>query len=265
MTGWRALSGDPRSPDRHLFLVVVAALSLSFVPAAARAQFVGAATIESEYRLRGVALTNGEPDVRLGVTYDHVSGAYAGVSAIVGEAEHVGVRGLGYVANIGFARQTSTGLTWDVGATNSQITLYLPSRQVLRSPQVITPGDIRRYSANYTEVYAGISVRNVSARLYFSPDYLGQGLKTAYLDITAAVRPARRLRLYGHVGALTPLGESAWPNSSREHLDLAVGAAWEFRHGEVQAAWTTTTPQVEYPLGYRQTRSALVLSMTGFF
>lgn len=267
MDRWRALSSDPWALDRHVFLVILAALALSLVaPAAARAQLVGTATLESEYRLRGLALSNGEPDIRLGVTYDHASGFYAGALAIVGEPDHQGVRALGHVANVGFATQTVAGVGWDIGVTTSQIALYLPVEQPIRLSQDVVSQQRynKRYTYKYNEIYAGVSVRDVSARLYFSNDYLGQGARAAYLDLTAAVKPAQQLRFYGHVGALTPLGGSSGPNSSREYFDVSAGAVREFRHGEVQLAWTTTT-RVEYPVGYRQNRSALTLSVTGFF
>jgi hypothetical protein len=268
MTWWRATPNDVRSPDPRIFLAVSAALSFSLAaPTTARAQLAGAATLESEYRLRGVALSDGEPVLRLGLSYDHASGAYAGVSAIVGQTAHSGVRPLGYVAFVGVAGQAPQGLSWDVGASNSQITLYLPAARALRPlPSAIYPQtNTYKYTANYTEIYGGLSARDVSARLYLSPDYLGQDLKAAYLDVTAAARPIRRLRLYGHVGALTPLGGSARPDGDREQYDVATGAAWEYRHGEIQLAWSAAAPEMEYPVGYRQKRSALVLSLTDFF
>jgi hypothetical protein len=267
MTWWRATPNDVTSPERRIGLVVAALFFSVAAPTVARAQLVGAATLESEYRLRGLALSDGEPDLRLGLSYDHASGAYAGASAIVGQTAHSGIRALGYVAYVGFARQASQGLSWDVGASNSQIALYLPAARAERPlPSAgYLQNNTYKYSDSYSEIYGGLSMRDVSARLYLSPDYLGQNLKTAYLDVTAAARPIRRLRLYGHMGALTPLGGSAGPNSGRQQYDLATGAAWEFRHGEIQLAWSAAAPEVEYPIGFRQKRSALVLSLTGFF
>jgi len=240
---------DVRRPACLTGLVVSGVLSVCLAaPSAARAQLVGAATLESEYRLRGVGLTNGKPDVRIGLTYDHSSGAYAGGSVIVGDTARDGVRVLGYIEYAGYAKQTADGLGWDVGASNSNITLNLPGQLTTRS-----------------EVFGGISMNDVSAHLYFSPDYLGQSLKTLYFDVTATIRPRDRLRLYAHVGVLTPLGGSAGPGSRYEHFDGAAGAAWEFRHGEVQLGVTAATPDLEYPPGFQQKRSALVLKVTGFF
>ena len=249
-----------------LFPVVSAVLSFGLT-APARAQLVATATLESEYRLRGVSLTDGKPDARFGLSYDHDSGVYGGVSAVVGEIAGGDVKPLGYIGYLGFAKRTPNGLTWDFGVTTSHITLNIPAQLTSYSSAGVpsTIKYIQRYPVDYSEVYAGIAKRDLSMRLYLSPDYLGQGLRTAYLDVTGAVRPTSRLRLYAHAGALTPLGGRPGPNSGREYYDVRTGAAWEFHHGEIQLAWTATTPQVRYPVGYRQTRSALILSATGYF
>ena len=257
-----------RRPAGLAVLVVSGVLSFSLAaPTAARAQLVGAATLESEYRLRGVGLTNGEPDIRIGLSYDHSSGAYAGGSVIVGDTARDGVQVLGYIEYAGYAKQSPDGLGWDVGASNSNITLNLPAQLTTRSAENIVSTLVytQKYHADYSEVFGGISMNDVSAHMYFSPDYLGQSLKTLYLDVTATIRPRDRLRLYAHVGALTPLGGSAGPDSQREHFDAATGAAWEFRHGEVQLDLIAATPDLEYPPGFRQKPSALVLKVTGFF
>jgi hypothetical protein len=118
-------------PLRHLPSAASAALfawlSLS---TQARAQLAFSATVESQYRFQGVSLTNGEPDGRIGVSYDHPSGVYGGVSAIIGATAGDGVRPLGFVGFLGFAKQAPSGLTWDFGITNSDITLYIPTYEI---------------------------------------------------------------------------------------------------------------------------------------
>ena len=242
-------------------------------PTGVSAQFVTNATLESEYNVRGVSLDNGKPDVRLGLSYDHASGAYAGLSGIVGDTARNGVRPLGYVGYVGFARPFAPGANWDVGVAFSQVVLYLPSRRFQVPGQggaatsTASTTSTRRYHADYTEVYGGVSVHNFSARLYLSPDYLNQGVSTAYLDLNAAFRPLNRVRLYAHAGALTPLGsgDPVDPGVDRGRFDLGAGAAFEFRHGQVQLGWTGVTPEVRYPAGYPQNRSRLVLSLAGYF
>jgi hypothetical protein len=215
-------------------------------------------------------MTDGEPDLRLSLSYDHSSGAYAGASVIGGETARDGVQGLGYIAYAGLAGETAAGLGWDIGATNSHIIQYLPMQMLRRQMQGVTYSGLaqtytRRSKIEYSEFYTGLSIRDVSARLYISPEYLGQNFRTAYLDVTATLRPMNRLRLFGHIGALTPIGGSTDSSAGRERYDLNTGAAWQFRRGEVQLSWTATTPQVQYPVEYRQKSSALSVSVTGFF
>lgn len=272
---WRPLLDDVRAPSRHLRIVLAAVLLGLGSPVAARAQLVGAATVESQYRPSGVSLTDSEPDLRLSLSYDYASGAYAGGSVIGAQTARDGLQAVGYVAYAGFAKQAANGLVWDVGVTNSDLTLYLPAQRTVSSAQGMTyppgynpstgQGTTRRYGLNYSELYGGVSLSSLSAHLYLSPDYLGQNLKTAYLDVTETIRPINRLRLYAHVGALTSFGGAASPGRSGRDWDLRAGAAWEFHRGEIQLAWTRTEPQVEYPFGYRQARDALIVSLTGFF
>ena len=250
-------------PLRHVSAALFAWLSF---PAHARAQFAFSATAESQYRVQGVSLTNGQPDGRIGVSYDHPSGVYGGASAIVGATASDGVRPLGFLGFLGFAKQTPSGLTWDFGINNTDITQY---RRTLAPGAYLnqTGGfsfQLQKYRLNYTEIYAGVSGRNLSVKVYLDPDHLGQGVTTTYVDLSGAIRPVSRLRLYMHAGALTPLSGSSG-TFRREQFDFGPGAAWEFRHGEISLTWSATTPRVEYPVGIPQRRNALVLSLTGSF
>lgn len=263
-----------RSASWRLCLIAAALSFGAVAPTIARAQLSAAATVESEYRIRGVELSDGEPDLRLSLSYDHPSGAYAGATLIGGETASDGSHLLGYVAYAGFAVRSDSGLTWDLGTTTSQINLYLPIYPAAYSILPVGYGGTAtrsgstastfHYRADYTELYGGVSWRATSVHLYVSPEYLGQTLRTAYLDVTETVRPMTHLRLFAHGGALTPLGGSAGPGSTRERFDLGAGAVWELHHAEIQLAWSAISPQIQYPSGYPQPRSAVILSVTGF-
>lgn len=74
---------------RRLPLAATAVFALAMaVSRVADAEFSASATVESEYRFRGVALTDDKPDARIELSYDHPSGAYAGFSLIGGETVH---------------------------------------------------------------------------------------------------------------------------------------------------------------------------------
>jgi|HubBroStandDraft_5_1064220.scaffolds.fasta_scaffold168316_2 hypothetical protein len=276
---YRSQTNDMRSTCPRLYLVAAAVVAFGPTAAAiADDQFSASATLESQYRLRGVALTNDEPDARIEVSYDHSSGAYVGISLIGGKTVHDEFRGLGFVGYLGFAQATASGISWDLGATISEINIYLrplyspprPAPYATQTPvypgsQPGTVSDVIHYRADYSEVYGGISWRDTSVYLYASPDYLGQDLRTVYLDVTQSFRPIQHLRLYAHAGVLTALDGSALPGDDREHYDLGAGAAYEFHRGEVRVAWSGISPQVQYPAGYPQKHSVILVSVTGFF
>ena len=215
-------------------------------------------------KLLDVALAR---DVIIVGAYDHSSGVYAGASGLVGYIRGDGIRTLGYTGYVGYARRTDSGLTWDVGASTSRITVparvNVPAGVVYPYAYTYT----RRYRAAYTEAYVGVSRGDLSAHVYVSPDYLGEGVKTAYLDLNAAVRPASRIRLTAHAGALTALDGRFGRFGSggrRTRFDLRAGAVFELPHGELQLAWTGAS-NAEYPRGYPQKRSAVVVSASAFF
>jgi hypothetical protein len=223
------------------------------------------ATVESHYRFRGVDLTNGRADLKLGLSYDHESGAYGGAALIVGDRAGGGFAASGYTAYLGFARRTASGATWDIGATTTRIDADLPVDGTFYVQGVPYPQTrFLKYSATYTEAYVGAAKGPVSAHLYLSPDYLGEGLRTAYLDLNAAVRPIPRIRLFAHAGLLAPLGgrDGNW---RRERLDVRTGVALELDHLEAAVAWTAVSRRVDYPAGYRQSRDAVVVSVSAFF
>jgi uncharacterized protein (TIGR02001 family) len=268
--------GDQAGPALVLTSVVLALFLAPPSPAHAQASF--SVTAESQYRFRGVPLTNGKPDLRLALAYDHPSGAYAGASAIIGTAPRGGVQAMGYSAYVGYARRAGPDLSWDAGLTHARYIGRLPGRAVVPGPR--GPAAVRytlHYDSDYSEAYAGLVRRDVSAHLYVSPDYLGQGQTTAYLDLAGAVRPAPRVRLFGHAGVLAPLaGRSrvyappgiarpAGGDDRRLVYDLRVGAALELGRAEVQLAWTHVGPRLEYPRDYSRRRDALVVSAAAFF
>ena len=81
--------------------------------------------------------------------------------------------------------------------------------------------------------------------------------------VDGTVRPAQRWRLFGHVGALTPVGGAG--ARPREQYDVSVGIATEVKHGELRLAWTTRQPGVSSQSGQTDARSAIVLGATCFF
>jgi uncharacterized protein (TIGR02001 family) len=217
--------------------------------APARAQLAPSVSVESDEVFRGLSLSDGKPTLSARIAYDHVSGAYAGasLSGVLGPGSDPRV--LGFVGYVGYSARVNAGPAWDVGVTNTRYSE--PTRY--------------GYTLDYTEVYAGLVGDNVSAHLYFSPNYFGRGAQTVYVDVDGAVRPAPRWRLFGHLGALTAVGGQYGLGSHRAYLDVRAGGAFELRGLELSLAWVAVGPKPDYPAGYPQGRDALVLGATYAF
>lgn len=236
------------APRFHTLSIIFTVAPL-LLAAPAAAQLGVSVSADTDYRLRGVSLSDGEPDLGLNLSYDHGSGLYGGASLIGVEGPHGGARLLGYVDYIGYAARFDKTNAWDIGVTNSDY------REEVTRP----------YTLDYTEIYVGLVRDDFNAHVYYSPSYFGDGVSTVYLDLNGTVRPVRQWRLFGHVGVLTPVSGSSRPDSRREYYDLRAGVAAEFRGGELRLAWTTTTPDLDYPISRRQGRAALVLGAALFF
>jgi uncharacterized protein (TIGR02001 family) len=192
--------------------------------ARAESQLGGALSIDSDYRLRGVSLTDRQPAAALSLAYDHGSGVYAGAAVVARESPDGDGRLLGHTEYVGYVAQGRGGYAWDIGVNNQDFTPYGPQPFHLR----------------YSEAYVGVSRGDLSARIYYSPNYLRSWGTTAYLDLNAVLRPADDWRLSGHAGALVPAGGGAGPVRTR--YDLRLGVARDFRAGELRANFTTAWP-----------------------
>ncbi len=245
-------TSDPRrtlASPRPVWTAAVAVALLQAFPVQARAEAAVSASVDSDYRFRGLSLSDGHPALSVSVSYDRPEGVFGGVTAIAVETDHSGVQGLGYIGYLGFAHRMDAGGSWEVGVTNSQTSVYL----------------YRRYSANYTEVYAGYSNGNLSAHIFYSPKYIGVEESTLYAEVNGAFRPASHLRVFGHLGALEPLGGRSVSIAGRPRFDLRLGVAGEFRNCEVRLAWTATSPAPFFPEGRQQKSNALIAGVEYFF
>jgi uncharacterized protein (TIGR02001 family) len=252
-------SRQPRAADRFLahrraLAIVFAASSLSLA-SPAWAQVGAGLSADSDFRFRGDTLTDGRPSLTLNISYDHESGAYAGGSLVGAQGVHGGGQFVGYFAYIGYATRAGKGVSWDVGVSNAGLTQIIPGQ-----------ASVRKYMFNYTEVYVGAITDNLSAHIHYSPDYFGEHVSTVYVDVDGAIRPVLHWRLFGHVGALTPVSGGEGPQGGRrERYDLRAGVAREFKRCEVRLAWTTASPDPEYPPEYAPRRQAFVVGASYFF
>lgn len=211
----------------------------------AQAQWSGSATVESDYRFRGVSLGGGKPSVRLAANYDGPHGWYAGAAATqsqVAPGERYGQL-LGYA---GFVVPLADAAL-DLGATTA-----------------VFVGE-RRY--DFSELSAGLLFQSAALRLNYSPDYFGRHVQTVYLDASGSAPIAGNLRLIGHAGVLVPVSNivSAAPNANRVRADARVGVGWSRGVLDVNLAWSAASRGGPPPASASQRRAGWVLTAAWFF
>jgi uncharacterized protein (TIGR02001 family) len=139
------------------------AVLLSAVSSAAVAQFSGSVAVTSDYDYRGYSQTDGDFALQGSAAYEHESGFYAsiwGSSLDLGPNSDADIE-VDYV--VGFTRDFGdSGVSWDVGF------LYYDY-----------PG---LSSADFLELYAGLSWSLFHVKLAYSDDFAGVGASAWYLD-----------------------------------------------------------------------------------
>lgn len=150
-------------------------------------------------------MSKGRPAGALYASFDHRSGAYAGGSA-VGIVDDGAPRLAALHANAGYARRLGPTLSLDAGVSHARYFFGFGSDRDYRN----------------TEAYVGLAVRDVSARLSYSPDYYQSGSAGLYAEVQAAVEPAPDWLLSGHAAALTYLDSLPY-GLPRRRYDWRIG------------------------------------------
>lgn len=204
------------------------ALSALLFTTTAGAQVSGSVAALSDYRFRGVSLSDGRPAAQLSIAYDGNAGWYAGMlAASVRPDERTRVLLQAY---LGIARPLRAGVEWEAGAEYSAV-----------------PDDA---GYRYPEFYLGLVTDRSSLRLYYARRYFGQPVPTLYAALEHSWPLTDRLQLRGHLGLLRREGPSAY-GSGRYRTDARVGLGYNWRGYDLQLAWTLARGSREpYPFGY---------------
>ena len=104
---------------RHTVARAIVAFVLLATAGATRAQLGGSVSLQSDYRFRGLSLSDEKPSARLTLSLDDASGWYAGASVAGVRAE--GERRAQLLLYGGRAARLGNGLTWDAGATGVHV------------------------------------------------------------------------------------------------------------------------------------------------
>jgi uncharacterized protein (TIGR02001 family) len=232
------------STSRRVLKILLATLCLSFAAPAA-AEVGASAALFSEASFRGYSLSAGRPVAVLNLSYDHPSGAYGATSAgaVLGSDELV--EPLSLQLNGGYAKRLPTGIVVDFGLTHSNHSRYAS-----------------RGSGSYTEIYAGISRKVVSARIGYAPHYFVSGYSTIYGEVDANFSPMPKLNLNAHVGLLVPLDYPAEFGARRIQRDWRIGAARQVGPLSLHAFLTGGGPGRDFYGGRSHSRTRLVLGLS---
>lgn len=200
----------------------------------------GSATLVSDYRFRGLSLSDERPAAQAVLSYDHESGAYAGAFAStvkVATEQASGIQALGY---FGYAERRA-GLSWDIGVAYSHFSK--PS------------------GYSYAEYHVGMAGTDWSARLSYAPRYFGQSNSTLYAEINATPRSERAIVPLLHFGLLHA-AESP-PSRRRSRWDGRVGVAYSLDLLTFQLSWVVASDAGPYA-ETGQHRAAWVVRVTGW-
>jgi uncharacterized protein (TIGR02001 family) len=198
----------------------------------AQAQLGGSVALVSDYSVRGMTLSQGHPEPQLRIDYDTSDGWYAGALAAGVKLPYsdASVQLLTYG---GYARQLPAGLSWEAGALNASF----------------TGGKEYRYH----EFYAGLARDGLSARIYYSPAYYGEG-NTLYGELNGAVPLRDKLTLTAHIGLLHPFGEGG--DEARQRVDARVALGMDAGDLNLQIALVAATPSARHEAARKVALSA---------
>jgi uncharacterized protein (TIGR02001 family) len=171
---------------------------------------------------RGLSLSDDNPVPQASIAYDSPTGWYLGAFAsriaIHGDPTHTQLIGYG-----GYAQQWSSDVSWEAGTSKIA---YLQDAQ-----------------SDYAEFFGGLASEHFSGRVYYSPNYLGQGLSSLYAELNANYSPQEHLHLLAHLGHLhvSPSAEA----TVASHFDCSVGIKMTL--GEWNAQLALVAAQLKKP------------------
>lgn len=196
----------------------LAAAGLMLPVAATAAELYGSAAILSEYRYRGVSLSDGRPVPQLHIGADAQNGWYLGGFASGVKLFDDRRPRMQLLFYAGHAVRLPSGTGWEAGATGA-----------------VFP-DAGPY--DYLEAYAGFIGAVVSARLHVSPRYFGGHAATLYLELDASRPLWRTLQLDAHIGYLHALQRvDAEAPYSTDRPDISIGLSAKLAPASLTAAW----------------------------
>ncbi len=135
--------------------------------------------VVSDYRYRGVSMTDGAPALQAGIVLDRASGWYAGAFGSTTRIENEG--GLQVVSYAGRAWRRPSGRSWEAGIQHVAFTSH--------------------HGEDYRELYIGLVSDRWNARVHYQPEPFGDYGPAAYVDLNTSMPVGERWLLLAHAGA----------------------------------------------------------------
>lgn len=227
-------------------LRAIVAVALTLFVMQARAQFAGSVTLSSDYRFRGVSLSDDRPSAQLAFDYDLPStGWYAGgmMASVRLDDPRQAAQFLVYA---GYASRLTANLSWDAGARYTRFT--------------------GSESYAYTETYFGLTYKQLVGRIYYAPDYFNFGYPALYAELNDSHTLMGKWYVFAHVGYLRRGGDVAEYHAIRYRSDLRAGVGLALAPCDVQLSWSTVHGAnydvFGYPASEGVTRNAWILSFS---
>lgn len=185
----------------------------------AHAQVSGNVALVSDYRFRGVSLSDRGPAMQASLAYDGADGWYAGAFASslrFGRAQRTRAQLLAYA---GYAWRLRDGLDAEAGISYS-----------------VFFGGASGY--DYPELYVGLSAARLSGRLYYAPRYFREDTAVVYAELNFAQPLSEHVRLLAHLGRLQRgRSEETDYGLERHRLDARLGLGTTLHDFDLQLAW----------------------------
>jgi len=171
---------------RHAISCLVCALVCVACFASAHAQIDGSAAAVSDYRFRGVSLSDKKPALQGQIDWTSGSGVFAGMFVSTVRLGSNGDNpGLSLQPFGGYSAPLSSTWSWSAGLAGYLFT-----------------GEIRGGSPDYAEVFARLGSENLQFGAYLSNDYAGTGAPSAYVSVSASHSLTDAVSFVAQVGYL---------------------------------------------------------------
>jgi uncharacterized protein (TIGR02001 family) len=207
------------------------------------AQVSAEAEIASDAVFRGVSFSGGRPALSFDVSDDGLGGWFLG-SQISTVQFPAGPASAEIIAYSGVTIPIDTAYSVEFGLTGAKFS---------GSP-----------SYTYYEMFVGLVAQDWTARVYLSPNYFNQGVRTLYGEINGFQETPLHFSLLEHVGMLVP--SSSDPDAGRRAADIRIGVGQDFGGVHVQFAWTDVSHVAYlYPVSALSARRRWLATMSCVF